>query len=34
MVTVWLNGVTGSSINHVLNTTGPAVNMGNRKATL
>ena len=34
LVTVWLDGSMSSSINHVLNATGSAVNPGNRKATL
>jgi len=34
LVTVWLDGSSSSSIHHVLNTTGNAVNQGNRTATV
>jgi hypothetical protein len=33
LVTVWLNGVPASAINHIVNGTGAAATMANRKAT-
>jgi len=34
MVTIWLNGQSGSEITHIINNDGAAVTQGSRKATL